>query len=43
MLFRSVTAGLTADQIDRVIFAHPTLSEAFAEAVADAAGHAVHK
>ncbi len=39
----AVTAGLTADQIDRVIFAHPTLSEAFAEAVADAAGHAVHK
>jgi len=39
----AVSTGLTAEQIDRVIFAHPTLSEAFAEAVGDAVGHAVHK
>ncbi|MEO5652340.1 MAG: dihydrolipoyl dehydrogenase, partial [Marmoricola sp.] len=33
---------LTADEVARNIFAHPTLSEAVKEAIEDIAGHMIH-
>lgn len=38
----AMNAELTAEDIHNTIHAHPTLSEALAEAVADAHGHAIH-
>jgi dihydrolipoamide dehydrogenase len=38
-----INAGLTIEDVARTIHAHPTLSEAFSEAVLDAGGMAIHK
>lgn len=38
-----INAGLRVEDVARTIHAHPTLSEAFSEAVLDAGGMAIHK